>query len=100
MTVFLLEQTTHDISALRGYGEVEYIFAPGEARPSVWQLEFSALLAEKLEDIGFDPANDFIAFTGRLIPMMMLSSAVHRQYGSFFALLFDAGTQTYVERRF
>lgn len=85
----------YDASQSEDYGEPVYLLdrvvslSPQEAIDS-----FDAALIENK----FDPEVDYICFTGKTLPLVLLGIAVYRRFKVIPALMFDARTSKYVER--
>ena len=96
--VFLIEDTDLDISGLREYGTLTYLFNDSENRRSFQDEKLDEQIISQFSRANFDPDKDYIAIVGKLIPVTITMTAVVSTYGCVKALAFDARTSQYVER--
>jgi hypothetical protein len=98
MRVFVLQETDHDVSKAKKFGEIVYVF--GNRRPSVFDHgRFRAQFIDRLYDLDFDAQKDAVAFVGTAVPAILCTSFMMEEFGGFNALLFNAATQSYLLRR-
>ena len=93
--VFVLEPTRLDVSAACAYGELVYIFAPGQHRSSIWTPEFAAELLARLSQLGYT-SNDYILIAGHVVAVSILLTALVAAYSKVSALAFDSCGRRYV----
>jgi hypothetical protein len=99
--VFIFERPQQlSIDEARKFGAVEFVFPPRAPRAPLFDAErLAGQILERLHSIGFDPTNDYIAFTGHIVPLLVMATAAVSEYGPIRALLFDAERRDYVERQ-
>lgn len=85
---------------LSPYGEAVLVFKDDEAnRPSVFDPnKFSACTLGRLQELGYNPEDDFLVVLGSMIGVSLLIAAALNKYGSIRILLFSAITGAYVPR--
>lgn len=99
MKVFVLQNTDHDISDAKRYGQIIAVF--NDRRPSVFDHErFRNQYLDRLIELEFNPNEDYVLFAGTAIPSILCTGFLMEEYGGFTALLFNAATQRYLPRRF
>ena len=86
-----------DIGGASTYGEVKYLFEPGDHRSGIIDEAFDDDVLNAFEDLDYDPVKDYFVFAGGLVPMVRVATALTRRYGRFRALLFCTSTRKYVE---
>jgi len=92
--IVLAEKTPFSLHALQGYGTIVYIadyINPLRVDETVEQI---VAFLEK----DFNPEEDFICLTGKVITVSLLLSAAVYKFHSVKALIFDAGASNYKER--
>lgn len=90
--VFIIEPVRGDIdiAPARRFGEVVTVFPKN--RPSIWTPLFGKLLHEKLETLKYDPLVDYIAMSGTMMALIVVSAAIAGKYGRFRALTYNTKT--------
>lgn len=100
--VFVLEppRSTVDLSSTEKFGEVTFIFQPGDRRCSVFLgNEYGEIVLEKLREMNFDPIKgDSFCITGGMIPVSIAVAAIIVTYGGIRVLFWSAAECRYVER--
>lgn len=97
--VFFLERAMQRIDSARQFGRITYIFPPHVDRCSIWDTEiFCNDALDRLKELHYDPAIDFIAVTGHIIPLVSLTAALISEYDKIKVLFFNAADYSYNER--
>ena len=97
--VLMLEQRDSDLSNSLDFGSLVYLFTGNKARASVFDTgKLCNDIADKLQEMSYDPENDLIVLTGPFLAVIILMSTVSNIYGMARVLMFDTGTRKYVER--
>lgn len=86
-----------DLTEARRFGEIIYLFEPGDHRAGIFEDMFSDDVLNALDDHGYDPDKDYFVFAGGLVPMCRIASVLTGRYGRFRALLFCTSTRNYVD---
>lgn len=96
--VFCFEETHLDISGLRMFGEISYVFYNKENRRPLRDEKLEEQIVSQLGRFKFNPEQDYIAIVGQQLPIAIFISAVISAYGSVKALCFEAREGGYYER--
>lgn len=94
----LADSSSYNTQKAERYGKRVFIF-DHEPHP----LNISAMVetvANRLDEMGFDPSVDYIVLTGNNVSIAMLCATVAAQWGSFNVLAYDAKSGYYVSRSF
>lgn len=95
--VFVIEPTRPDfLQGLQEYGEVVFIFQG--SRASLFSDDFQTQLIASLREHNFDPDEDFVAVTGKQVPLFIFAAAVVANYGEVDALMFSSSERRYIQR--
>jgi len=88
-----------DLTTAERYGEIEYIFQPGERRCSIFDVnKFVCTVIDILEEKKFDYKTDSVCIVGSMVPLVVASMGIARHYPSLRLLLFDSTKHEYVAR--
>lgn len=101
--VFLFEPTKAniDLSTALTFGEIVYIFSPGERRCSVFNsTSYCKSVIDKLKQSKFDKDNDYLCAVGSIISVTTAIIAISQVYDNFNLLLFNSLESSYVARQF
>ena len=101
--VFLFEPTKSniDLSTALTFGEIEYVFSPGERRCSVFNsAAYCKSVIDKLDQLEFDKDNDYVCAVGSIISVTTAIIAISQVYPNFNLLLFNSLESAYVARQF
>jgi hypothetical protein len=96
---FVLTPCSMDVSEASMYGDIKYVFAADESRPSIWRADFLHEVVRRLEHDKFDPREDFFVATGAFVPVVLVACELVARYGSLRCLVFNSVDCNYVERR-
>ena len=95
--VFILGPTDYDISDALRFGDVVVIFM--SSRPSIFDHNrFASQFKTRVRSLGFNSRDDYFLCIGTAVPLLLSSSFLIQEYGSFKALFFHASEQRYVMR--
>lgn len=98
--VFAFERCEQDVSAAAKFGEVVYLFDADGSRPSIWSDEFGEQVVKTLMNWRFNPDEDFILCTGKMVPLMMLSLTALAEFEVINLLLYNSVEREYVRRTY
>lgn len=93
---FAQKSTRFDTKPAEQYGEV--VYCTNEFSTPFNAEGFMQEILQTLTGKDFDPEADYIAFTGAVIPVALLSGAVLAAYPKARVLMFDARSGSYTER--
>ena len=96
--VFCFEETHLDISGLKKFGEILYVFYSREIRRPLPDMQLEDQIISQLTRFKFDPDEDFVAIVGQQLPLAIYIGAVVATYGQIRSLCFDARNGEYYER--
>jgi hypothetical protein len=97
--VMVAPHKKYNVTEAKVFGELTYLLP--ERRVSVFQPEeLIETLLKRLEEIEFDPTNDYIILTGGQYLVIALCSIAAHNFKRYQALMFDAGNSRYVSRTF
>ena len=96
--VFLFEETHLDISKLKDFGQVTYVFHTAEGRRPLRDEKLEDQIISQLTRFRFDPDKDYVAIVGQVLTVAIFVSAVVSTYRTVNALCFDANESSYYER--
>lgn len=95
-------ETPRDMSGLDKageYGDLRYLHTPEEPRPPMFAvLEYSTSVLEKLNDLEYDPLQDFIVMSGPSVTNYIGLAAIVAHCKTIRVLLWNANTRSYIER--
>lgn len=94
----LADSPTYDTRKAERHGARVFLFDHEPHPLQVGQL--ATQLRGRLEELAFNPANDYIVLTGNNVSVAILCAVVAAQYGSFNILAYDAKSGYYVTRSF
>jgi hypothetical protein len=97
--VFAVGPVDKDLSGVSQFGELVYLYDPGEPRASVWDPSYVVEALDRLQDHGFNQHYDFVLAAGGTVPTVLFCSAVAQRYPSARALLYDYHARRYCPRR-
>ncbi len=99
--VFILEPPKNniDISNASEFGTVEFIFASGDRRPSVFDTcDYSKQVMKILKEKNFEPDCDCFCVVGSFIKLITAVSAMILEFKSINVLFYNALENEYVLR--
>lgn len=99
--VFILEPPKNniDISRASEFGEIEFIFATGERRPSVFDTDvYSKQVLKILDEKNFEPGCDCFCVVGSFIKLITAVAAMIHKFKSINVLFYNALENEYVLR--
>lgn len=95
--VFVAQKSTRfDMKPAEAIGTVEY--CTGEFSSPFNAEGMSQEILQTLTEKGFDPEVDFIALTGAVIPVALLTAVALATYPKVRLLMYDARSGSYTER--
>lgn len=99
-TVYIVEPAgiTLDVSALYDHGDVAYVYAPEDSRPSIWRPEYVEDVIKRMLKMGYDPTYDYFAVVGRMVPVVMVATSLAARWPEAKMLYFSSTEREYVER--
>lgn len=87
-----------DIQSASNFGEVQYIFAEGEGRCSVFSTEaYCDEIANKMQDFGFSN-KDFFALTGGVVAVSLALAVMVQEFPQVDVLIYSVRDGGYVHR--
>ena len=99
--VFVIERTksTMDLSTAAAYGELVVVFDRDHRRTSVFNtVAYGEAIRERLDELGFDPATDYICIVGSMVTTTVFAMATLVAYKCVNFLFFDAMHSSYIDR--
>lgn len=97
--VFVFERTELDISDLKRFGDVRYLFDGEDSRRPLRDEELENQIFRKLDLMDYDPDNDYLAVVGKILAVTIFLSAASCVYGPVKTLAFDPRRSSYYVRR-
>lgn len=94
----LADSSTYDTRKAEKHGDRVFLFDHEPHPLQVGQLAHS--VRARLEELAFDPLNDYIVLTGNNVSVAILCAVVAAHYGAFNLLAYDAKSGYYVTRAF
>lgn len=95
--LFVVESSRFNISSAREFGEIVYLLK-GEPVSPLNVDEVVSRIKEALDDIAFDPKNDYVVLTGQTLLVAVYLAIACDVSGQVRTLMFDARHDKYVER--
>jgi hypothetical protein len=97
---FILEpQEKLDLRPAKLWGDIVYIFAEYDSRPSIWHQKLIDDAIGILQQYDYDPDKDYLIVAGAMVPLVMFVSAVCEVWRCPKVLYWDMRHRCYVERR-
>lgn len=96
--VFVFEETHLDISKLRRFGDILYLFHRGEQKRPLRDIKLEDQIASQLTRFNYDPEEDYLAIVGQQLTITIFLTTVVSLWGRCRTLCFDAGRSEYYER--
>lgn len=97
--VFIFERVRANIESLKVFGEITYIFEADDERSSIWETQdLRAEIAEQLQELQFNPAQDFFAIVGAVIPITLVIAVLESLFPAYRVLYWQAEAREYVPR--
>lgn len=91
-------KTSLNTSACDDYGDIEYIFENFDVRASIFKVnEYMDDVIKYARNKGFNPAKDYFAFAGSLIPVTNAVIALLTEFGTIRVLLYTSVEHRYIE---
>ncbi len=85
----LLEPTELSVSKAERFGDLVYVFHTKKELPAVSSRNFAIKVLERLRELGFDPVEDYVVLTGKILPMTALVALLVAEHGGIKALYFN-----------
>lgn len=101
MTILIEQSRKHNgVDKLERFGDVMYLFAEEERRPPIFDVAtYSRVIKTRLEELGYNPAYDFLVMSGSSNANYVMLSTLVAAFGTVKVLMWHSATENYAERQ-